>query len=263
MGRSGRDPHVVGGITDFDIHFANGNRARAVHASADVVAGALLEVLALPSPQPRPLVVLNGGTSLTPEVAAALEPVLGNGLARLAASEGFTVLTGGTDAGVFSILGKGIAAAGGGATCLGVVPSALVTWPGRPGPAAEGAVPLEPNHTHFVLVEGDAWGAETATMFALAAELGASRPSVAVIANGGEVTRGEVLANLEQRREVVVLAGSGRYADRLAKAARGEGNAVDEATRAVIRGGRVTVIQLTNGPTVLTNLIRSRLGGTP
>jgi hypothetical protein len=257
-----KGPRVVGGIAGFDIHFANGNRARAVRASGDIPAGALLEALALPSPQPQPLVVLNGGTDLTPEVAAALGPVLGDGLAQLAASEGFTVLTGGTDAGVFSILGKGIAAAGGGATCLGVVPSALVTWPGRPGPAPDEAVPLEPNHSHFVLVEGDVWGAETPTMFALAAELGASRPSVAIIANGGEVTRGEVLANLEQRREVVVLAGSGRYADHLAQAARGEVNAIDEATRAAIPSGRVTVLRLANGPTVLTNLIRSRLGRT-
>jgi D-aminopeptidase len=100
-------------------------------------------------------------------------------------------------------------------------------------------------------------------MFALAAELAASRPSVAVLANGGEVTRGEVLANLEQRREVVVLAGSGRYADHLAQAARGEVNAIDEATRAAIPSGRVTVLRLANGPTVLTNLIRSRLGRTP
>jgi hypothetical protein len=253
---------VVGGITGFDIHFANGNRARAVRVSGNVLAEAVVEALALPSPQPRPLVILNGGTDLTAEQAAALGPLLGDGLAQLAVSEGFTVLTGGTDAGVFSILGQGIAAAGRGATCLGVVPAALVTWPGRPEPAADGAVALESNHSHFVLVEGDAWGAETATMFALAAEMGAGRPSVAVVVNGGEVTRGEVLANLEQGREVVVLAGSGRYADRLAEAARGEGDAVDEATRAALRSGNVTVVQLTNGPSVLTDLIRSRLGPT-
>jgi hypothetical protein len=240
----------------FEVRFPNGNRAQAVRVGPDASAAAVVAALALPLP--RPLVVLNGGTDKLPEeLAAKLRPLLADGLAGMVADGEVTVLSGATDAGIFAILGEGLAGRPARGCCVGVAPAELVTWPGRPGPAGD-AVPLEPNHSHFVLVEGSDWGAETGTMFALAEVLSAGSPSVAVLAGGGSVARDEVPANLAQRREVIVLAGSGRYADVLAGAVRGQAAAGD--TAAIARDPRLSVLDLAEGRDALTDRIRRVIG---
>ena len=161
---------------------------------------------ALDLPPPRGTVVLNGSTGdLPPDVAARLIPVLGTaGLAGLAAEQGLTVVTGGTDAGIFSILGGALDGAG--ATLIGVAPHGLVP----------SSVPLEPHHTHMVLVDGERWGDETGVLLELVAALCRRAPCVAVVCGGGPVTRTEVAGHLAARRPVIVLEGSGRFADELA-----------------------------------------------
>jgi hypothetical protein len=245
----------------FGVRFPNGNSARAVRVGPDCSAAALLSALALP--RPRPLVVLNGGTEeLRVELSGALRPLLADGLAGMVTAEEVTVLDGGTDAGIFAVLGAGLAERPGRGCSVGVAPEALVTWPGRRDPP-RGAVALEPHHSHFVLVQGSDWGAETATMFGLAAALSAGTRSVAVVANGGAVVRDEVRANLAQRRDVVVLAGSGRFADELATAARGQAEPTDPLTAAMARDPHLTVADLGEGRDALVGLLRRRLSGTP
>jgi SLOG in TRPM, prokaryote/SMODS and SLOG-associating 2TM effector domain 1 len=80
-----------------------------------------------------------------------------DGLARVVSEERLTLITGGTDAGVFSLLGAGLGDHSPAAS-VGVAPAGRVTWPGRTD-AAPDAVPLEPHHSHFALVEGEEWGA--------------------------------------------------------------------------------------------------------
>ena len=55
-------------------------------------------------------------------------------------------------------------------------------------------------------------------MYALADVLSQSCPSVAILVNGGSITKNEVLYNVRQRRPIVVVEGSGRLADKIAKA---------------------------------------------
>jgi hypothetical protein len=211
----------------------------------------------------RGLVVLNGGTAdLDPVVAGALRRVVGGELARVAADQRLTLLTGGTDAGIFALLGEGLAAVGCTAPCIGVVPSALVTWPGRLADATEPAnheerVPLEAHHSHFVLVEGSSWGDETRMLCALAEELSRGAPSVAVLASGGEVARREVSCHVGEGREVIVVAGSGRLADDIAAALAGHRPA--DAGMAEILAGRLTVFEL-DLSVGLDELILQRLG---
>lgn len=162
------------------------------HVSGDeLVAG-------LELPAPRATLILNGAT-------AERDPRMAQVLADLAAAairERLTVVTGGTDAGVFSLFGAAMAEPT--APLVGVAPR------DRDG------VPLEPHHTHFVLVDGDTWGDETPALLALAEALGGLGPSVAVICGGGEVTRTEVAGHQRAGRPIVAVAGSGGVADELA-----------------------------------------------
>jgi hypothetical protein len=159
-------------------------------------------VAALRLPAPRATVVLNGSTAFRdPKVAGVL-----GALAEAVVRERLTVVTGGTDAGIFALFGAAVGPAPS-APLVGVVPRGAV--------AAEG-VALEPHHTHVVLVDGDAWGDETPALLALAGALGRAAPSAAVICGGGTVTRAEAECHRRAGRPLVAVAGSGGVAGELA-----------------------------------------------
>jgi TRPM family ion channel len=229
----------------YGIVFPTGITARAVDSPPGCAGPALASALGLAGG--RPTIVVNGtATELDPSLAPGVAAVLGPpGLAALAATERLVLVTGGTDAGIFSILGQSVADRS--VPLVGVAPRDLVTWPGcgPPGPRP-GAIPLEPHHSHFVLVDGAAWGDETPALLALAAALSDGAGSVAVICGGGPVTRNEALGHARAGRPMVVLAGSGRFADELAAAP--------------LPGARITVCPLAAGPDSLVDALLAALG---
>jgi hypothetical protein len=213
--------------------------------------------------RPRGVVVLNGGTAdLTPGLSDPLRRTLGDGLARVAIEEELTVITGGTDAGIFALFGQALDDKQS-APCVGVAPVGLVTWPGGEWatdrtPSDDEAVPLEPHHSHFLLIEGEEWGAETDAMLALSGTLGAEAPSLAVLAGGGAGARREVLAHLRAGREVIVLDGTGRLAEQLVRAIAGRGSPGAE-TAEMVASGLITVVDEGQPPSTLADLVRSRV----
>ena len=256
-----RSPH---GLAPHWIIFPGGRRALAVAAPADVTGAVAAAALQLELP--RALIVLGGSTTELPRgVTNALRGSLGEGLARLAADERITVITGGTDAGIFALFGRAL---GDERTtpCVGVAPAGAVTWPGRgedesAGPERHELVQLEPHHTHFLLIEGTEWGTETEALIELAATLAAECPSVAILAGGGEGARQEVLEQVRRGREVLVLAGTGRFADELARAATdGNADAVEPLTAEAAASGFVTVLDSAEPPASLGEHVRERLG---
>ena len=178
------------------IILAGGRSAIAVAAPADVSGEEAVAALALP--RPHGAIVLNGGTTELPtDLAVTLRDTLGNGIARVAVEDRLTVVTGGTDAGIFSLFGQALGDERT-APCIGVVPAGRVIWPERASPADRGPedeelVPLEPHHSHFLLVATDEWGAETEAMLSLADALSADCGSLAVLAGGGAGSRREIL----------------------------------------------------------------------
>ena len=232
------------------IDFGGGRTALAMKAPRDAGGQDLVALLGLPPPTGT--IVVNGtATELDGALAADLSEVLGaNGLAGAAERHGLTVITGGTDAGIFSILGRASAARS--SALVGVAPRGLVTWPG--GPSGD-RVPLEPHHSHFLLVDGGAWGDETAALLALAGALGRRAPSVAVICGGGPVTRREALGHTRCGRPLVVVAGSGRVADELD----GDAPPADAETAEIVARGQITVCPLSAGGPALAQAVLAAL----
>ncbi len=215
-------------------------------------------VAALGLPPARGVVVVNGGTAaLGDDVAERVRVLMADGLARVAAEEALTIISGGTDAGVFSLLGSGLGDQSV-VSCIGVAPAARVTWPGR-ADAAPDAVPLEPHHSHFVLVDGDEWGDELGTMLRLTAAVAGSGLSLAILAGGGEVAKQELIAHVRAGREIVVLAGSGRLADDVASAIAAGGNVRDPIIHEAATTGQVTLFDVTGRPEAIRGLVRGRL----
>lgn len=124
---------------------------------------------------------------------------------RMAAGDG------GTQAGIMEAAGRARRASGNAFPLIGVAPAGEI--PPR------GKTPIDPNHSHIVAVDNpkapakDAWGSETETMYWLFAKLSEGRPSVTVVANGGEITLSEIEHNVRASRRMILIEGSGRAAD--------------------------------------------------
>jgi len=165
-------------------------------------------------------VFLGGGAAhMIPSDAAALRTAL---LALpLLEARGLRLVVGdgGTQAGIMEAAGLARQSSGAAFPLVGVVPAAEV--PPR------GHTPLDPHHSHILVVDNPAWpagagywGSETQAMYRLFDALARDRPSVAVLANGGIVALREVAENVRAGRPVVLLDGSGRAADALVHALR-------------------------------------------
>jgi TRPM family ion channel/uncharacterized protein DUF4231 len=207
-------------------------------------------------PRSRGVLVLNGGTEELPRATSTrLRALLRDGLAPVAREKRVTAVTGGTDAGVFKLFGAALGSKPT-APVIGIAPADLVETPGA-GPGGDGATPLEPHHTHVVLVQGDEWGDETPAMLSLVEALSADAPSVAVLAGGGEVAKREVLGHVRAEREVIVLEGSGRLADEIAAALAAPGAVEDDELRE-IAAGRITVFDRRAVASQLADLVAER-----
>jgi hypothetical protein len=198
-----------------EITFPNGHRAQLVAPPAGTPAAAILEALELTPPQP--LIILAGGAagleeSLHPRLLQIFRLV-----AQIAADAGAVIMDGGTHSGVMALMGQAVAERGHHATLLGVAPAGRVTYPGGPEEESpEDTAPLDHHHSHFMLVDSQAWGGETEAFYELAETLAAGAPVVTLLLDGGPISKQEVLDNVRRGWPLLVFSGSGRLADDIA-----------------------------------------------
>jgi len=77
---------------------------------------------------------------------------------------------------------------------------------------------LDPNHSHFVLVEGNRWGDETSKLFEIATAF-ANNDDISVVvflAGGGEISKKEMLFCIKQSWPIIVIKKTGFLADEIA-----------------------------------------------
>lgn len=202
-------------------------------------------------PYGRPLVLLNGSTSvgLTAMYEQAT-PLLQEGLARWLVARSAIAITGGTDAGIFAVLGRGLQRYGRPAACIGVTVEALVRHAGC-NPEAPA---LEPNHTRVLLTAGQHWGDETATMYALALAYARLQCSITMVVGGGPNTIREVEVSVAQGRPLLVVAHSGGVADALLRARAG-GEVEDVRLQRVAEAAKIHSVALHADPSTLWALL--------
>lgn len=238
------------------IIFPNGNRAQLVTPPAGTKAADILDALGIE--QPKALVMISGGAA---ELDEALKPRLvqlfSRGIARAAANTGALIIDGGTQAGVMAIMGQGVADQGRKSTLLGVAPAEKVTYPGGPAEGSiEDSAPLDPNHSHFVLVQSDEWGGETETMYELAEVLAEGIPVVTVLVSGGPIARDEVLRSVRQGWPIIVVQGSGRLADEIIELWQEKPSFIaDPVVAEIIADGNIHLFPLEGSATELEQLI--------
>lgn len=235
----------------FTITFPGGAVAEAIQVDSSADLQTLLQEMGLVRQQPV-LVVIGGASKLSQEDFKRVRRLFTDVLAPLAQKWKVTVIDGGTDAGVMRLMGQARMEVGGNFPLVGVIPIRLAILPEQTAPS-EDAAPLEPNHTHFVLIPGSQWGDESAWIANIATTLTDATDSVTVLINGGEVSWIDASQSIQSERSLIVVAGSGRTADILANAL--EGNIMDERAEPIVASGLVRTIDLEKGATTLANLI--------
>jgi hypothetical protein len=209
-----------------EIQFANGNRAPLVTMESSFSVESILRVLGLDHKAPV-ILLLGGEEAITDDVVRRrVFELLRRGLVRAAmevneadereeAGGSSWILGGGAMSGVSEQIGLAVAKESGRVPLVGVVPeSAVCATPPPEGAATE--VSLDPNHTHFVLTPGDRLGDETEALFHIVSELWG--PTVAVIAGSGEVAARGAARAVRSGLPVLVVEGTGGFADALAAA---------------------------------------------
>ncbi|MCB0211026.1 MAG: hypothetical protein KDJ52_16930 [Anaerolineae bacterium] len=235
-------------------NFPNGQRALAIRVDQDTDPATVIKALNLP--QCRRLLMLSGGANHMAAEKMALLQNLFAAIGRMVVKLGVTVIDGGTEAGVMKLMGEALGRAGRTITPhIGVLPAHATV--AADGTKAEDI--LDPNHSNFVLVEGDAWGSEVKQMYQLADYFSRQAPSIALLVNGGEIALEEVELNIRQGREIVVLVGSGRLADDIAQTLHHPARASSERVKNAAQAGQFILFNLEDSPDKLIALVESKL----
>ena len=235
------------------IFFSNGNQARTISTPPGTPAGEIVSLLGIQVPQ-NVILIVGGALAMKQEINEKLLPLLLHGVVRPATSLGALIIDGGTHTGVMALLGRGVEQLQKKPLLLGIVPGDTVAYPGQ-GKSSQQTPPLDPNHSHFVLVETDTWGEETSTMYELAQFLTRDRTSVALLINGGEIAMREVVYNVRQGRPLIVIEGSGRLADTIARGMRdAKFSASDPDLTEILADGDLHLFPITGSAQALEQL---------
>jgi hypothetical protein len=225
-----------------EIVFPNNNGAKLVAALRATPMASLIEALGI-SPPKNLILVIGGADKLDEKLTSRLTQLFSRGIARAAADAEALIIDGGTQAGVMQIMGQSIVDRGRKSSLLGVAPAGKVTYPGGPSVPSNDSAPLDPNHSHFVLVDGNEWGSETETLFELAAAFNV--PVLAILVNGGAIAKDELLQSVRRNWPVIVIEGSGRLADEIAALKKQLSQIEDPALAEIVEEGDLRIFPIT------------------
>lgn len=196
----------------------------------------------------RPVIVLIGG-HIFPEHLDVTQQAIDT-IAKTAEHLNAVIICGGTDVGIVASIGQIRGREHYQFPLLGIAPVGTVTWPDGPNSNqflwwGKERVPLEPHHSHFILVPGEEFGDESPWIVRAAMLISQGRhSSISVLANGGKVSQKDVRLGFLSGRPLMVLQGTGRLADEIA----GEPN----------NNGLVRIVPANDEP-ALTGTIKSLL----
>jgi hypothetical protein len=243
-------------ISRFRIELADAGSAPAVHVTEAKELQAALDALGLYPPRPT-VVVVGGAAGLEEARMDGLRPVFAVGIAPVIQKYGAVGVDGGTRFGVMRLFGEARAVSQATFPLVGVVATGPVKLR-REQACVQVDTVLEPNHTDFVVVPGEQWGAEAPWIARTATVLAGTAGSITVLVNGGQIAYSDVQQSVEAGRPVVVMSGSGGTADVFAAAVAGA--SADERAAALIKSGLIRSLPM-DEPAVLAELLTAALGG--
>lgn len=232
----------------FEINFEEGHTSTAIQVDADYPIDEIISALGLKSPSPC-LFISGGAGGMSDEDIAKTRKIMDDGVAKFASEHGITVIDGGTESGVMQMIGEARRNHGYSFPLIGVAPSGRIKYPGMNNPDSEAE--LDSNHSHFVLVNSDKWGGESQTIIELTRRIcGKNKQhALGILINGGKIAQQDIYlatATGDQKIPILVLEGSGRFAEELATAFR-TGHANQQILKAIIAGGDIKLLATGEG----------------
>lgn len=240
----------------FQIYFSSSSVAIAIQPTTLSELEAALHSLGFQESRPV-IVVIGGASELEPQHIARLRTLFVKVLAPLAEAWNAIVIDGGTNTGVMRMMGTARRKIRAKFPLVGVLPVGVATLPHSHPPSMD-AAPLEPHHTHFVLVPGTQWGDESTWMAQTASAIANGFPTVTILINGGEITWKDAAESVEAGRPIVVVGGSGRAADALVAALNGK--VTDGRAKKLLASGLLQAVDLENG-SGLADAVQTILSG--
>lgn len=242
------DPPVAQSMTPQQITFANKNSAKVIVPPPGTKAADIASALGL-EPSETVILLLGGSTDLHQDLSAYLIQLFSRGIARGAADIEAAIIDSGRNSGITAMMGRGVADRGRRSPLIGVAPISKIIHPHASSVTpADSKEPLEPNHSHCVLVDGDEWGDETETMIHLAEHLAHGKTVVTIVVNGDETTKKQLLQAVRRYWPIIVIKDSGGVSDEIAKLWQTRPNFIPDPDLAeIIVDGNVHIFSL-NGP---------------
>lgn len=239
----------------FIVEMASDERVPAVYVDAHAHPVDVLRLLRFDK-MPRPSLFITGGASkMSDEDIQMTRKLFEEAIAPFAEKYQAVVIDGATKSGVIEMMATARVKGGYTFPLIGIVPHEKVTYPGKPD-ATDGHE-LCAGHTHFVFVTGDSYGAESEMIVNMAHvvaggtldRVGRQSAAIGVVVNGGNITRQEAYMATSKYIDIplVVLEGSGRFADELASAVR-TGETSQALVRSIIDRGNVQLAGTAGGP---------------
>ena len=244
---NGTDKHMPNHKT-FKINFEEGHSSTAIQVEPDQSINEIVNALGLKTPAPC-LFISGGAGNMSEEDIAKTREIMDKGVAKFASEHGITIIDGGTESGVMQMIGEARRNHGYSFPLIGVAPLGKVKYPGRINAKSEAE--LDSNHSHFVLVNADEWGGESQTIIDLTRRIcGKKREhALGILINGGKIAQQDIYlatAKGDHKIPILVLEGSGRFAEELATAFR-TGHANQKILKAIIAGGDIKLLATGEG----------------
>lgn len=239
----------------FRIHFANGNVAEAVRVRPSTEPNGVLALLNMS--ESAPTIFITGGASAMSEEDILRTQEMIAAVAEFAEQHRAVIVDGGTESGVMQMVGEARRQGSYLFPLIGVSPFGKISYPGMENPNAEAE--LEDSHSHFVLVDGEEWGAESDMIVGVAKALSGQgmRPAIGILINGGKIARQEVYLAVSKEIPMLILEGSGRLADEIATAFK-TGKASQRILQAILGGGDIQLISTDEGTGALREKLEKR-----
>lgn len=210
--------------------------------------------------RPRPTIFITGGAGNMSETDKRLtQELFEQSIAPFAEQFQITVIDGATKSGVIEMMATARKKGGFTFPLVGIAPHSKIVYPTYTNP--EG-YDLCPGHSHFVFVSGDEFGAESEMIIWMSHMLAGGKrdnvsrtlPAMGIVINGGQITRQEayMASTKELSIPLVVMEGSGRFADELATAAR-TGETSQSLLRSIISRGDIELVSTNAGAASMTD----------
>jgi hypothetical protein len=195
------------------IHFGNDKQAKILEVLPGAKPRDAITHLGLP-PYQAAIVVHSGAAGMEDTYLEKLRNLLADGLVKFAHDHNVLLIDGATDAGAATIIGEIRAKRNFTFPLLGITVSGGITYPSGPRPG-HNRFSLEENHTHFLILRSAEFGDESDLIVGVATAF--NIPHLAMIINGGDIVKEEALMHARQGTPLIVLKGSGRFADEVSE----------------------------------------------